>query len=119
MKNRKNKNREVFFKKHKENLLIEGSQNFNVHSRRFFKTIFNKSVNKVKLKMLFNNRTANNNPPQGKGHQRGKSLGFSSFSFTGVRYFEPKFMSGLNKGTGDQGLKSVEKEKTSTKSINA
>lgn len=68
--------------------------------------------------MLFNNRTANNNPGLVKGHQRGKSVGTGFFSFTGVRYFEPKFMSGLNKGNDDGSGKGVEKEKTSTKSIN-
>lgn len=68
--------------------------------------------------MLFNNRTANNNAGVVKGHQRGKSVGCNNICFTGVRYFEPKFMSGLNKGNGNESLKSVEKEKTSTKSIN-
>lgn len=42
--------------------------------------------------MFFNNR-ANNNV---KDNDRGKSVGCSLFSFSGVRFFQPKFMSGLN-----------------------
>ena len=42
--------------------------------------------------MFFNNRSNNNL----KDNDRGKSVGCNLFSFTGVRFFQPKFMSGLN-----------------------
>lgn len=45
--------------------------------------------------MFFNGRSSNV-----KDNERGKSVGCNLFSFTGVRFFEPKFMDTLNKHPG-------------------
>ena len=45
--------------------------------------------------MFFNSRSSNV-----KESERGKSVGCNLFSFTGVRFFEPKFMDTLNKHPG-------------------